>query len=331
MLFASPVSYCNTIITGAVKDSVTGEPLKYANVFISGTTIGTKTDSLGNYKITNIPMGSYKIVASYVGYTAGVKKAAFYKDTLLEINFSLSVSSNLLNGITINASREEEWQKYYKIIATQLLGVSDNLSQIKILNPENINIKFDDKEKIIRATSDRAIRIINNALGYKIEVYLSIFDFSIKQNYLKYSYFVKFEEQNASDKLLLDEWNEQRQKVYAGSIKHFFTSLFANNLENESFTIVSGKLNNLLDGLGMWTSPKELKLSYNADSTLAVLKFSKCIKVSVKSWSILDIADKDVILDKFGNLIQPEYLPVYGKWANERIANMLPGNFQIKK
>ena len=39
-----------------------------ANVFLVGTSMGTVTDSLGNYKIDNIPLGKYVLRADYMGY-----------------------------------------------------------------------------------------------------------------------------------------------------------------------------------------------------------------------------------------------------------------------
>ena len=43
-------------------------PLIGANVFLEGTTLGSTTDSLGNYVINNIPIGKYIIRADFVGY-----------------------------------------------------------------------------------------------------------------------------------------------------------------------------------------------------------------------------------------------------------------------
>ncbi len=63
----TPTLTGNTL-SGRVLDSDTDEPLGGANVSIEGTTLGGTTDANGDYIIYNIPEGTYKVKASYVGY-----------------------------------------------------------------------------------------------------------------------------------------------------------------------------------------------------------------------------------------------------------------------
>ncbi len=58
----------NATIEGSVKDAQTGEPLPSANVIIVGTSLGAATDIDGKYVIRNVPLGSYTLRASYLGY-----------------------------------------------------------------------------------------------------------------------------------------------------------------------------------------------------------------------------------------------------------------------
>ncbi|GAB5554975.1 MAG: TonB-dependent receptor [Saprospiraceae bacterium] len=55
-------------IKGKVTDKLTGEELIGANIFIEGASLGTATDLDGEYVIHNIPVGTYNIRFSYVGY-----------------------------------------------------------------------------------------------------------------------------------------------------------------------------------------------------------------------------------------------------------------------
>ena len=65
----SAVAYSQEgIIRGHVYDQSTGEPIIYANIYIDGTTLGTNTDELGFFTITDIPVGPQKIVVTYLGY-----------------------------------------------------------------------------------------------------------------------------------------------------------------------------------------------------------------------------------------------------------------------
>ncbi|QQS37892.1 MAG: TonB-dependent receptor [Ignavibacteriales bacterium] len=56
-------------ISGTIVDKQNGEPLIGANILLEGTSIGAATDINGIYRITNVPVGSYNLIASMIGYT----------------------------------------------------------------------------------------------------------------------------------------------------------------------------------------------------------------------------------------------------------------------
>lgn len=55
-------------ISGNVRDSSTGEPIRSANVFVTEAKLGTATDSAGNYVLRNIPPGHIILEVSHTGY-----------------------------------------------------------------------------------------------------------------------------------------------------------------------------------------------------------------------------------------------------------------------
>ena len=55
-------------LMGIVYDKNTGEPLPFANVFLSDTRIGSATDDQGIFKIANVPVGTYDLIVSMMGY-----------------------------------------------------------------------------------------------------------------------------------------------------------------------------------------------------------------------------------------------------------------------
>ena len=55
-------------IKGIVKDAANGEPVSFANVVIWNTIEGTVTDSIGQFEITGVSPGSYRLQASFIGY-----------------------------------------------------------------------------------------------------------------------------------------------------------------------------------------------------------------------------------------------------------------------
>ncbi len=84
-------------IVGVVKDKQTGEPLAGVNVVLQNTMLGATTDIDGYYVILNVPVGTYNIEASYVGYKkVVVQNIRVSANTTTEQNFELE--STILEG-----------------------------------------------------------------------------------------------------------------------------------------------------------------------------------------------------------------------------------------
>lgn len=90
------------IIRGRVLDKNTQEAVIGANVVLEGTTTGASTDVEGYYKITNVPVGSYNLVATSIGYNSLTK----FNITLTSgneqiVNFELVESTTNLEEIVV--------------------------------------------------------------------------------------------------------------------------------------------------------------------------------------------------------------------------------------
>ena len=55
-------------IAGRVTEAGTGSNLPGANVIIVGTTMGAATDLYGRFIIPGVPLGTYQLTISYIGY-----------------------------------------------------------------------------------------------------------------------------------------------------------------------------------------------------------------------------------------------------------------------
>ncbi|AFN75551.1 TonB-dependent receptor [Melioribacter roseus P3M-2] len=88
-LFINYESYGQLKGTVQGKVSSEGEALPYANVIILGTSYGASTDAEGYYKISGIPVGTYKIQARYIGFEAKEVTVEIKANKITEINFSL--------------------------------------------------------------------------------------------------------------------------------------------------------------------------------------------------------------------------------------------------
>ena len=70
IVLSSSLAVASIKITGSVVDKDNNKPLIGANVIMvqNNTLNGTATDSLGHYVISNISLGKYELIVSYIGY-----------------------------------------------------------------------------------------------------------------------------------------------------------------------------------------------------------------------------------------------------------------------
>lgn len=67
----SGLAYAQTgTLTGTVSDAETGETIPGANILITELELGAATDMDGEYTISDIPVGTYDVNVTFVGYTA---------------------------------------------------------------------------------------------------------------------------------------------------------------------------------------------------------------------------------------------------------------------
>lgn len=94
-------------ISGKVVDKDTGDPLPGANITIQGTTMGAASNINGEYFIINVPVGSYTLVATMMGYKKIEKTdVRSIQDLTTTVNFELeSTVMELGETVTITAER----------------------------------------------------------------------------------------------------------------------------------------------------------------------------------------------------------------------------------
>jgi TonB-dependent receptor len=98
----------NNSLQGIIADSISNEPLIGANVFVVGTSLGGATDIDGNYKVTNISDGTYKIRVSYVGYMTKDIVVTFKGNKIKHLDIKLSGKS--VEGETIVVTAQASGQ-----------------------------------------------------------------------------------------------------------------------------------------------------------------------------------------------------------------------------
>jgi hypothetical protein len=325
----------NNLITvkGKVIDEKTGAPLEYVNVFLANTTIGTTTGENGNFIINNVPFGSYEIIFAYVGYETEKRSFYSYKPGMFNYNISIKPKDINLNQVTVTGTIPEDWKENLEIFRKAFVGETENSKKTRILNPEVLNFVRDKSGSILKAYSDSVIRVENNALGYMLYIFLDSLVYNIPDGTIKYKIYPRFNELSPASEVEKLTWEDNRQKTYIVSPKHFFYSLVHKQLDMDHYFLLKGSLQDFLNGIvGIVRrlSPEDLNLTMNNDSTLYTFNFTGCLEVG-NHWSLpsyLNFLYPSVSIDKYGNLLRSTYIvDTYGYWANHRIADLLPQNY----
>ena len=76
-------------VSGFVRESASGEPLGYANVFVKETSIGAAANMEGYFVITNVPTGDQEIAVSVIGYEMKVKEIKIVENENVRLDFRL--------------------------------------------------------------------------------------------------------------------------------------------------------------------------------------------------------------------------------------------------
>lgn len=237
LVVASQVTGQQRVLLGRVTDSKTNEPLQYAAVFINNTSNATETDEKGNYVLKNVFShvrgGSVEIVVSSLGYVTFRQKITYSQQDTLIFPIALSVFTQTISEVSVAGKRDQTWLKQYKKFEKAFLGTSENARYTKIINPWVVDFEGDVSE--FSASAQKVIEVENKPLGYKIFFELQRFSLSPTQS--SFAGLARFEKIKTTNEEQKKEIEENRQKAYEGSERHFFKALAQKRLKQEGFVV----------------------------------------------------------------------------------------------
>lgn len=147
-------------IRGRIIDSNTGVPIEFASIFLENTTIGNTTDSLGHFRINQVPVGRYNIRISYLGY-----KTQIIPEVL--------VSSS--KEVTLEVSLEEEAQRLSEVVVLPQLNKDTPLNPMALTGGRMISMEeagrfangFDDPARLVSAFAGVAGNVGTNSIAIR--------------------------------------------------------------------------------------------------------------------------------------------------------------------
>ena len=225
--------YAQARVEGRVIDTETQQRLQGVHVFLSGTKIGTSTDSKGNYVLQEIPPGAHRLVVSMIGYGRKTFELVLGPDEHKTMDFGLKPVVYEMNEVFVG-NLDKKWKKQLERFEDLFLGETESAESVSILNPEVLRFDTNFWGRLT-AEALAPLQIENRALGYSITYYLEEFEHTGTRT--RWDGDPVFTELSSSDSLKQSRWEENRKKAFYGSLRHFFLSLLQDRIKEEGFIL----------------------------------------------------------------------------------------------
>jgi hypothetical protein len=226
------------------------------------------------------------------------------------------------------------------------LGITLAAERSKILNEDDILFVGGDRKSQIIAFSEQPLIIVNRELGYRIYFELKEFYLDEREGLSYFIGYTRFEDLESSN---ANKWAKKRMQYYLGSTMHFYHSLTDGNAEENDFKIYLVK--------DMTGTDMKARIPVSGDSILVTDTVSQLKYINVQGRMIVNylkdpyhkshlktktmftnaiakgiessiyILEYPCYLDKSGLLENPMSVRYSGFWGYEKLANMLPVDF----
>lgn len=326
-------------ITGKVIDKTTQEPLAGVNLYLSGTTIGTSSDSEGNFLLEVPVQGRFNFIVSFIGYKNITLPILVNESATIYDTIELEPDLIVMNEIEVISTKRRGWRRAYNDFKKFFLGVDEFAYFTEIKNPEVLDFKWNKSDKTYTVLASEPLVIHNNALGYIVNVELGEVYFNPKTNGGLYIIFPQFSEMVPPDSIKQKVWEHNRKESYLGSSRHFFRSLVSDNIENERFNFLSKEspITPVNDTTLLKTFfPSDWKYinenyspfrvqdrSFQVARDITLKSIGKRNRHLVSTVALTGISDL-ILVDKNGLLYDPAYVRFLGKWEIDRFSRHLP-------
>ena len=335
------------IVKGKVSDKSTGNPLRGASVFCQNTTLGTATDSEGEFTLY-LANGGYDLVVSFNGFETFSMRINTNTENIQSLNIALNQKEKSLEEVSVTVTTEvrDGWLKYGDFFKEQFIGLSSNSEFCQIENPEALRFFFSKKRNRLKVTAKEDVRITNKALGYTIRYQLDSFVHEYGSGLTQYTGFPFFEELTGTPEDSM-KWVANREKAYYGSILHFMRCYYDSTLGENGYKLElvdngnkTRKINNPYDSL-IYNQveethdvelhfPSKLRVVYSEEKPEE--KYLQKNKLSLSTTIQISLVDfNDIItIEENGYFYDQKDVLAVGYWSWEKLADFLPYNFDPK-
>lgn len=112
ILIATTQAQSTFTTPGSIRGSIqspTGIPVSGINVTLHGTALGATTDGQGEFRLRNIPTGTYTLVAIGVGYSASKQNITVMPGKATILTMQIDESTHSLQEVLVAGLREQSY------------------------------------------------------------------------------------------------------------------------------------------------------------------------------------------------------------------------------
>lgn len=316
------------MLRGVVLDAKTNKPMETVSVYFDNTTIGTITNSKGEFSISYSKAIKSPLIISFLGYEKQIIKEYRGKRKLTIL---LKDTPEVLEEVLISANDGMSRKQKLRFFRREFLGYSRFGRSCTILNEDDIILRYNKKDRTLTAHSKVPLRIENKALQYLVSYDLTSFILNFEnannQNYefgtrsvafignTFYQNLESFDEQKAS---------KNRQSAYRGSRLKFMRALYASALEENNFEIFNNNQK---------VSPWDFFLmeSKNDTSIKQVLLLQPMdVIYDKRKQSTIQFIEPSIFVDAYGNYSNVTEVRFSGDMGDQRVGELLPFDYGLK-
>ncbi len=303
-------------INGVIRNTLSGEVLDGATVFINNSSWQAVADEEGKFILDGIHPGFFELIVYKKGYEIFQSSIRIQSGREYRLNLSLIPRTK---SKQVNVRQDDVWNGNFLRFEKAFLGHSDSLDQYQIENTQSLQFEVSGEASLI-AKSSIPLIVENNVLGYMMNVYLLHFESNLNKE-SQVRAFVNYQPIESGDPDQQSKFEINRLKQYWGSYRHFFQSLVSNTTEEDGFKINNSTHQSIQPS--QLVSKAVVEGYYNID-------LSDSIKVSyLKQHEHISffIADGIIEVNDYGLPLSANAISVKGSMHEPSIVHKLPINY----
>ncbi|HLO54206.1 MAG TPA: carboxypeptidase-like regulatory domain-containing protein [Saprospiraceae bacterium] len=179
-------------VKGNIADGKSGDAMIGATIMLDGTTSGTTTDFDGNFELTQVAAGIYKVIISSIGYSNIIienVRVEAGKETI--INTKMNEESLVLDAVEVKAQRKTDTEVSVVSEIRQLANIAVGVSSQQITKTQDRDASqvvrrvpgvsiFDDRFIVVRGLNERYNTVLlNDVITPSTEVDVKSFSFDL--------------------------------------------------------------------------------------------------------------------------------------------------------